>query len=122
MVDLWLTLWLIFTTETAENLDFALKTLSTSLDMTSSSSDTIRALLLTSNPPPGPRGHNIEEVMRLEVTEEDSQRVTDLAFSRLLLSHYRNQLFHLFMAEAMLALSIYHCLPCSRGIYIIGDL
>jgi glycerone phosphate O-acyltransferase len=100
---------------TAQNLDFALKTLSSSLEMTSSLSDTIRVLSLVSNYPPGPRGHNIEEVMRLEVTEEDTQQVTDLTFSRLLLSHYRNQLFHLFVAEAMLALSVYHCLPCSRA-------
>ena len=111
MVDLMTT----FTADTGQNLDFALKTLSSSLEMTSSPSDTIRVLSLVSNFPPGPRGHNIEEVMRLEVTEEDTQQVTDLAFSRLLLSHYRNQLFHLFVAEAMLALSVYHCLPCSRG-------
>ena len=110
MVDLMMT----FMAGTAQNLDFALKTLSSSLEMTSSS-DTIRVLSLVSNFHPGPRGHNIKEVMRLEVTEEDIQQVTDLAFSRLLLSHYRNQLFHLFVAEAMLALSVYHCLPCSRG-------
>ena len=104
---------LCVSTDTAQNLDFALKTLSSSLETTSGS--TIRPLPLILKQPPGPRGHSIEEVARVEMTAEDSQRITDLAFFRLLLSHYRNQLMHLFTAEAMLALSLYHCLPCSQG-------
>lgn len=106
------TKWFIFA-DTGKNLDFALKTLSSSLELTSA--DVIRPVPFVSVLPPGPRGHNIEEVMKLELTAEESQKVTDLAFTRLQLSHYRNQLLHLFIAEAILAMSIYHCLPCSQG-------
>lgn len=106
------TQWFIFA-DTGKNLDFALKTLSSSLELTSA--DVIRPVPFVSVLSPGSRGHNIEEVMKLELTEDESQKVTDLAFTRLQLSHYRNQLLHLFTAEAILAMSIYHCLPCSRG-------
>lgn len=103
-----------FVADTSKNLDFALKTLSSSLELT----DVIRPVPFV---PPGPRGHNIEEVMKLELTAEESQKVTDLAFTRLQLSYYRNQLLHLFIAEAILAMSIYHCLPCSQGSHPLVD-
>lgn len=51
----------------------------------------------------------------MEVSAKEVREVLDVAFSRLLLSHYRNQLIHLFLSEAMLALSVSHCLPCTQS-------
>ena len=51
----------------------------------------------------------------MEVSAEEVREVLDVAFSRLLLSHYRNQLIHLFLSEAMLALSVSRCLPCTQS-------
>ena len=95
--------------DTAQNLDFALKTLSSALEV----SDLIRPLQFSL--PPGPRGIGIGEVVKMEVSVEETRQVLELAFSRLLLSHYRNQLLHLFLAEAMLALSVCHCLSCPQS-------
>ena len=98
--------------DAAENIDFALRILSRSLENTPDGE--IRPLTLKSEPP-NPQGASIEEISRLKLTPEETQQVTDTAFSRLLLSHYRNHLLHLFMVEGMLALCLQHCLPCSRS-------
>ena len=99
--------------DTASNTEFTLSILSSSLDVTSDGR--VRPLPLISEQPPSPPEYNIDSIARSEVTGEEAQRITDLAFSRLLLSHYRNQLLHLFLAESMLAMCLYHCLPCTQG-------
>lgn len=93
-----------------ENLEFALTTLSGSLEIVD---DIIRPLQLT--PPLEVRGHGMREILKMELKEVESQKVMGVAFSRLLLSHYRNQLLHLFVEEAILALSLSCCLPCAEG-------
>ena len=101
----------ICVSDTGQNLDFALKTLSSSLE---DSSDVIRPLQFP--PAPGPRGlTTMREVMRTKISEEEGRRVQDVAFARVLLSHYRNQLIHLFVAEAMVALCVSCCLPCTQS-------
>ena len=103
---------MISVADTGQNLDFALKTLSSSLEIISRVS--MKPLSYVSYPPPGPQGLNISEVVRMKLTVDETQKILDCAFSRLLLSHYRNQLIHLFLAEAMLAFCIYHSLPCTQ--------
>ena len=98
--------------DAGQNLDFALKTLSSSLE-DSDSSDVIRPLQFAM--PPAPRGLTIKESVRMEISADEIQSALDVAFSRILLSHYRNQLIHLFVAEAMMALSVSSCLPCTQS-------
>jgi hypothetical protein len=97
--------------DAGQSLNFALKTLSSSLE-DSDSSDVIRPLQFAL--PSTPRGLTIKESVRMEISAEEIQSALDVAFSRVLLSHYRNQLIHLFVAEAMMALSVSRCLPCTQ--------
>ena len=61
------------------------------------------------------RQRTIEEVVTMELNRADLDLVTELSFLHLLLAHYRNQLLHLFVPEAMLALCLHRDTPTDIG-------
>lgn len=48
----------------------------------------------------------LNQLKELRLASEDYEGIKDVGFTHLLLSHYRNQLLHWFVPEAMLALSL----------------
>ena len=52
------------------------------------------------------RQHRVEQLKELRLSDGDCDSVKEVGFKHLLLSHYRNQLLHWFIPEAMLALSL----------------
>ena len=57
----------------------------------------------------------IEEVVTMELSRTDLDLITEISFVHLLLAHYRNQLLHLFVPEAMLALCLHRDTPTDIG-------
>lgn len=49
---------------------------------------------------------SMEQVKAQRLSQTDCDSIKDIAFKHLLLSHYRNQLLHWFITDAMLALSL----------------
>ena len=54
------------------------------------------------------RQKGVEHAKELRLSEDECDAVKDVGFKHLLLSHYRNQLLHWFVPEAILALSLSH--------------
>ena len=52
----------------------------------------------------------------MKLAKSDYGLITEVSFVHLLLAHYRNQLLHLFVPEAMLALSLHDNQPCNTGV------
>ena len=61
------------------------------------------------------RQHRIEEVVKMELNRTDFDLIIELSFIHLMLAHYRNQLLHLFVPEAMLALCLRRDTPTNIG-------
>ena len=57
----------------------------------------------------------MQEVVKLKLAKSDYELIMDVSFVQLLLARYRNQLLHLFVPEAMLALSLHDNQPCNTG-------
>lgn len=49
---------------------------------------------------------SLSEVQKLRLVPEEYEEIKEIGCKHLLLSHYRNQLLHWFVSEAMLALSL----------------
>ena len=49
---------------------------------------------------------SLSEVHKLRLAPEEYEGIKEIGCKHLLLSHYRNQLLHWFVSEAMLALSL----------------
>ena len=61
------------------------------------------------------RHHTIQEAVKMKLEKSNYELITEIALVHLMLAHYRNQLLHLFVPEAMLALSLPGDMPCSTG-------
>ena len=55
----------------------------------------------------------------MKLAKPDYELITEVAFVHLLLAHYRNQLLHLFVPEAMLALSLHDNEPCNKSGFVM---
>ena len=64
---------------------------------------------------PHRRPSTIQEVIKMDLDDSDYDVITDIGSAHLLLAHYRNQLVHLFVPEAMAALCLHSDMPCDRG-------
>ena len=57
----------------------------------------------------------LAEVVKMTLNPAHFQAVSEVAFTHLLLGHYRNQILHLYVPEALLALSLHSNTSCDKG-------
>ena len=58
---------------------------------------------------------DVWELAKMDMEKQYFDRVVETGYVHLLLAHYRNQLLHLFVPEALVAMSLHGNTPCDRG-------